>query len=157
MVKKQEVLDLTTKEPLIDRQRRLWANAEAIELAQKRRKPLREDVSEWLHRALKNIACGMDANEAFNVAPEKRGVHKNGFLREMQKKFANGYIAAGTEVSTDGTKPKKTSQAITEISQALPATKRTTVRKDWNRASTDRKPTFTFGKNRYSKSTSSEN
>ena len=112
MVKKQEVLDLTTKEPLIDRQRRLWAKAEAIELAQKRRKPLRKDVSEWLHRALKNIACGMDANEAFNVVPEKRGVRKNGFLCEIQQKFANGYIAASTEVSTDGSKPKKTLQAI---------------------------------------------
>jgi len=146
MVKKQKVLDLTSKEPLIDRQRRLWGHAEAIELAQKNAEPLPEDTSEWLHRALKNIACGKDANAIFNVVPEKRGVRKDGFLSELRHKFANGYIAAGTEPTTDGSKPKQTLQAIKDISQALPETKQTTVRKNWNRASTDRKPTFTLGK-----------
>lgn len=146
MVKKQEVLDLTKKKPLIDRQRSLWAHAEAIEIAQKRREPLPEEVSEWLHRALKNIACGEDANDVFDVVPEKRGVRKDGYLREQQKKFANSYIAASTETTTDESKPKKTSEAIKEISQALPQTKQTTVRKNWNRVSTDRKPTFTLGK-----------
>lgn len=146
MAKKQEVLDLSKRKPLIERQRNLWCHAEAIELAQKNRTPLPEDVSEWLHRALKNIACGEDANAVFNVVPEKRGVRKDGFLRELQQKFANGFIAASTEATTDGSKPKKTLQAIKEISQALPKTKQTTVRKNWNRASTDRKPTFTIGK-----------
>jgi hypothetical protein len=84
--KKQKFLDLTKKEPLIDRQRRLWAHAEAIELAQQRGESLPADVSEWLHRALKNIAAGKDANEVFNVVPEKPGVRKDGFLRELQKK-----------------------------------------------------------------------
>ena len=146
MVKKQKVLDLTTKEPLINRQRRLWGHAEAIEIAQKRGQPLSKEISEWLHRALKNIACGEDANAVFNVVPEKPGVRKDGFLSEKRKKVANGYIAASTEATTDGSKPKKTSQAIKEISQALPETEPTTVRKNWNRGSTDRKPTFTLGK-----------
>lgn len=146
MAKKQEVLDLTKRKPLIDRQRNLWWHSEAIALAQKNRTPLPEDVSEWLHRALKNIACGEDANAVFNVIPEKRGVRKDGFLRELRQQVANGYIAASTEASADGSKPKKTVQAIKEISQALPKTKQTTVRKNWNRVSTDRKPTFTIGK-----------
>lgn len=146
MSKKTKVLDLTKKEPLIDRQRRLWNLAETIETAQRLGKPLPIDISEWLHRALKNIACGKDANVIFNVSPEKPGVRKDSFLREMQKKLANGYIAAGTEATTDGTKPKKTAQAIKEISQALTNTKQSTVRKNWNQQTTDRKPTFTIGK-----------
>lgn len=145
MSTKTKVLDLTTKQPLIERQRRLYAHAEAIEIAQSRGQPLPKNVSEWLHRALKNIACGKDANEVFNVVPE-RGVRRDVFLREKQKKMANGYIAAGTEPTTDGSKPKKTLQAIQEISEAMPDTKKSTVRKNWNKVSTDRKPTFTFGK-----------
>lgn len=146
MKKKHDVLDLTTKVPLIDRQRNLWCHAETIELAQLKGEPLPIDISEWLYRALKNIACGEDANSVFNVVPEKPGVRKDGFLREQQQKFANGYIAASTEPTADGSKPKKTLQAIEEISQALTEVKKTTVRKNWNRASTDRKPTFTLGK-----------
>jgi len=146
MSKKKDVLDLTIKAPLIDRQRRLWGHAEAIELAQMSGKPLSNEVSEWLQRALKNIACGMDANEAFNVIPEKRGVRKDIFQRELQKKCLNAYIAASTEAPTDGTKPKKTAQAIKEISQASSNTKHSTIKKNWNRLTTDRKPTFTLGK-----------
>ena len=146
MSKKENVLDFTTKEPLIDRQRRLFAHAEAIELAQTRGVALPDAVSEWLHRALKNIACGKDANEVFNVVPEKRGVRKDGFLRELHKKIAAGFIAASPETATEKAKRKRNTEAIKEISQALPHTKKTTVRKDWNRASTNRKPTFTLGK-----------
>jgi hypothetical protein len=146
MKKKPTFLDFNKKESLIDRHRRLWAHAEAIELAQHRGEPLPADVSEWLHRALKNIACGMDANEAFNVVPEKPGVRKDSFLRELQKKFANGFIAASTAETSDRTLPKKTSSAIDEISQVLPATQKSTVRKNWNQRSTDRQPTFSIGK-----------
>lgn len=96
MRKKKPFLDFTKKEPLIDRQRRLWSHSEAIELAQERKEPLPTAVSEWLHTALKNIACGNDANEVFNVVPDKPGVRKDSFLREKQQKIANGYIAAGT-------------------------------------------------------------
>jgi len=146
MSKKQKILDLTTKEPLTDRQRSLYCQAEVIELAHKRGTALPDNVSKWLQLALKKIACGEDANAVFNVVPEKPGVRKDGFLRELQKKFTNGYIAAATEKTNDGSEPKKTSLAIDEISHALPATKNSTVRKNWNRASTDRKPTFTIGK-----------
>ena len=146
MSKKQKMLDLTSKEPLTDRQRRLWNHAESIELALQFGEPLPIATSEWLYRALKNIACGKDANEVFNVIPEKRGVRKDGFLRELQRKIANGYIAAGTSETTDGTQFKKTAVAIKEISKALPDTKESTVRKNWNRLSADRKPTFTIGK-----------
>ncbi len=146
MSKKKDILDLRKKEPLIDRQRRLWAHAEAIEIRQHRQQALPRDLSEWLHRALKNIACGMDANEAFNVVPEKPGVRKDSFLREMQKKISNGYVAAGTAPSLKDTPIKKTSTAIEEVSQAMPDTKKSTVRKNWNQLSTDRKPTFSIGK-----------
>jgi hypothetical protein len=146
MVKKQKTLDLTTKQPLIDRQRRLWANAEAIEIAQKMGKPLPIDVSEWLHRALKNIACGEDANEVFNVLPGKRGIRKDGFLREMRAKVQNGFIAAATESSPQKPKLMTTVRAVKTISEAMSDSKHSTVRKNYNKASTDRKPTFTFGK-----------
>jgi hypothetical protein len=147
MTKKKQVLDLTTKEPLVNRQRRLWAHAEAIEIAQRDGKPLPAAVSEWLHRALRNIARGQDANEVFNVVPEKRGVRKNSFRSKALQTLTNGYIAAATAPPIDRSKPKKTTrQAIKEISDALPDMKQGTVRKNWNRASTDRKPTFTLGK-----------
>jgi hypothetical protein len=146
MSKSKNVLDLTKKEPLIDRQRRLWSNAEAIEIAQKNSTPLPDDVSEWLHRALKMIACGKDANEVFNVVPEKRGVRKDGFLREMRTKMKNGFIAAATESTPEEPKLMTTAQAVKTISDAMPDSQRSTNRKNYNRASTDRKPTFTFGK-----------
>jgi hypothetical protein len=146
MIKKIKPLDFTTKKPLIDRQRNLWNIAESIEFAIKEGEPLPEDISKWLYIALQNIACGVDANEVFNVIPEKVGVRKDGFLREMQRKIANGYLAAATEATNEGSKPKKTSEAIEEISQAMPDTKKTTVRKNWNRITTDRKPEFTIGK-----------
>jgi hypothetical protein len=107
MRKKKPFLDFTKKEPLIERQRRLWSHSEAIELAQQREEPLPAEVSEWLHTALKNIACGNDANEVFNVVPEKRGVRKDSFLREKQRKITNGYIAAGTADTSDGQPPKR--------------------------------------------------
>ena len=129
---------------LIARQARLWSHAEAIELAQTRGEALPADVSEWLHRALKNIACGKDANLIFNVVPEKKGVRKDGFLLEMQRKMANGYIAAATEKTSAG-KEKTTTRALDEVSAATPKIKRETVRKNWNKAITDRSPTFTLG------------
>jgi hypothetical protein len=146
MSKKQRVLDLTKKEPLTDRQRRLWAHAEAIELSQKQRLPLPVEESEWLHRALKNIACGEDANAVFNVLPEKRGVRKDGFLKEMQTKMQNAFIAAATESTPEEPKLMSTTTAIKTISEAMPESKQSTVRKNYNKATTARKPTFTIGK-----------
>jgi hypothetical protein len=142
-MKKKSVLDLTTKSKLVDRQRKLWAHAEAIELAQQRQLPLPTDLSEWLHRALKNIAYGEDANTVFNVVPEKRGVRKDGFLREMQRKCINAYIAAATEA---GPEKMTTEAAIKKISAASSNVKKATVRKNYNKVSTDRKPEFTIGK-----------
>jgi hypothetical protein len=146
MNKKIKTLDLTSKKPLIERQRRLWSHAEAIQVAQEAGRPLPVDVSEWLHRALRNIACGEDANAVFDVVPEKRGVRKNALLLALQKEIANGYIAAAVEPTSSGSRSKKTSVAITEISEAIPGKQRSTVRKNWNSVSTARKPTFTLGK-----------
>jgi hypothetical protein len=146
MSKKSKELDLTKREPLRDRQRRLWARAEAIELAQSRGLPLPADVSQWLHRALKNIAFGDDANEVFDVVPEKRGVRKNGFAKEVQAKMQNAYIAAATESSPEEPKLMTTTLAIKTISDAMSESKRSTVRKNYNKATTARKPTFTIGK-----------
>ena len=130
---------------LIERQRRLWNHAEAIELAQKQGKPLPTDVSEWLHRALKSIACGADANVIFDVVPERQGVRRDGFLSEIRQTVANSYIAAATEPSPNA-KKKTTATAQDEFSTAVPSLKKPTIRKNWNKASTERKPTFTFGK-----------
>lgn len=146
MSKKSKVLDLTTREPLRDRQRRLWARAEAIELAQSRGLPLPADVSQWLHRALKNIAFGDDANEVFNVVPEKRGVRKDGFAKEVQAKMRNAYIAAATEATPEEPKLMTTTLAIKTISDAMPDSMRSTVRKNYNKATAARKPTFIIGK-----------
>ena len=142
-MKKKDVLDLTTKAPLIERQRRLWAHSEAIEIAQQEQKPLPTNESEWLHRALKNIACGMDANEVFNVLPEKQGVRKDGFKKELERKMRNSFIAAASE---KGDGEKTISKAIDEISKAMPAAKKSTVRKEFNKVSTNRKPTYSMGK-----------
>jgi hypothetical protein len=142
-MKKKIVLDLTTKPKLVDRQRKLWAHAEAIELAQQRQLPLPTEVSEWLHRALKNIACGEDANAVLDVVPDKRGVRKDGFLKELQRKCHNAYIAAATE---PGPEKMTTKAAIKKISAASSSVKKSTVRKNFNKASTDRKPEFTIGK-----------
>jgi hypothetical protein len=129
--------------PLIDRQRRLYALAESIEVFQKKGEPLPLDISEWLHHALKRIALGNNPDEVFDIKPEKQGVRKDGFLLEMQRKMANSYVAAATE---EGEGKKTTTKAIKEISKAMPATKKSTVRKNYNKLSTERKPTFTFGK-----------
>ena len=142
-MKKKSVLDLTTKSKLVDRQRKLWAHAETIELAQQRQLLLPTEVSELLHRALKNIAYGEDANSVFNVVPEKRGVRKDGFLKEMQRKCHNAYIAAATE---PGPEKMTTKAAIEKISAASPSVKKSTVRKNYNKVSTERKPEFTIGK-----------
>jgi len=143
MNKKTTTLTAITQTPLIDRQRQLYSLAEEIEISQKRKEPLREDVSEWLYRNLKNIARGKDANEVFNVKPEKQGVPKGSFLKEIQRKMQNSYIAAATE---SGEGKKTTAKAIDEISKAMPVTKKSTVRKNYNKKSTDRKPTFHLGK-----------
>lgn len=142
----KKVLDLTTKKPLIDRQRTLWAQSDAIERAQIEGRPLSKNLSDWLVVAFRNIAHGMDANEAFCVKPEKKGVRKNGLWLEHLNKYSNGYISAATEATSDGSKRKKTVEAIDEISKALPSKTKSTIKKNWNKASTDRKPTFTFGK-----------
>ena len=143
MNKKTTILKSINPIPLVDRQRKLYNLAEAIEIAQSRKEPLPEDISEWLHRGLKNIACGGDANEVFDVKPEKQGVRKDSFQKEIQRKMQNGYIAAATE---SGEGKKTTTKAIDEISKAIPSTKRSTVRKEYNKVSTDRKPTFHFGR-----------
>ena len=142
MSKKNHAMDLTRKEQLIDRQRRLWAHSEVIELALKDKKPLPDDVSEWLHRALKKIACGEDANAVFNVIPEKRGVKKNSFLVEMQRKFHNSFIAAAT---APGQKKMTNEEAIEKISAASPVVGKSTIRKNYNKATTERNSTFTIG------------
>lgn len=142
---KKTITRVSPAASLTERQAKLWNHAEAIELAQKRGEALPADVSEWLVRAFKNIACGEDANVVFDVKSERQGVRKDGFLREIQRKISNGYIAAATE-KTPGEKNKTTTQALDEISAAMPTVKRATARKNWNKGQADRSPTFTLGK-----------
>jgi spore germination cell wall hydrolase CwlJ-like protein len=142
MTKKNDVLDFTTEVPLIERQRRLWAHSEAIELAMTQGIPLPREVSEWLHRTLKNIACGKDANQVLNVVG-KRGQRKDGFLSELQHKHEAGFIAAATNKESNKKTAKK---AIETISEAMTSKKKSTVRKNYNKLSTERKPTYSLGK-----------
>ncbi len=142
MSQKNQITDLTRKEPLVDRQRRLWAHSEVIELALRENKPLPSDVSEWLHRALKNIARGEDANAVFNVVPEKKGVKKNSFLVEMQRKLQNSFIA---EATAPGLEKMTNEEAIEKISTASPVAGKSTIRKNYNKATTDRNSIFSIG------------
>ena len=141
MSSKVKPLDLTSKEPLIERQRQLWQVAEAIELAAHRNQPLDYEISKWLWIALQRVCRGEDANMVLNVAA-RQGARKDRFRQEMDKKMVMGAIAASTQFEA----PKKTKVAIEEVSKALPLLKKSTTRKAWNSKSTDRKPYFSFGK-----------
>lgn len=141
MTKKKDPLAPRPVEPLIKRQRKLWNIAEHIELAQKNGVPLEAEISEWLHRCLKNIAYGKDANEVLNVHA-RQGARKDGFKNECLKKLQNGFIAAATQ---PGVEKKKTVDAIKQISDAVPTTKQATVRKNWNSSSANRDPEFPLG------------
>jgi hypothetical protein len=141
MPKKLQPLDMTRKEPLIERQRKLWQVAEAIELAAHRNQPLDYEISKWLWVALHRVCRGEDADKALNVAA-RQGARKNRFRQEMDKKMVMGAIATATQSETK----KKTNVAIEEVSKALPLVKKTTAKKAWNSKSTDRKAHFSFGK-----------
>jgi hypothetical protein len=129
------------KEPLIERQRQLWQIAEAIELAAHRNQPLDYELSKWLWVALHKICRGEDANEALNVEARK-GERKDGFRLKMNRLMMMGAIATATQSEA----PKKTREAIEEVSKALPLLSKTTVRRSWNERLTERKPHFSFGK-----------
>jgi hypothetical protein len=133
--------DQTRREPLIERQRKLWQVAEAIEVAAHRNQPLDYEISKWLWVALHRVCRGEDANQALNVAA-RQGARKDRFRQEMDKKMVTAAIAT----STQSEPPKKTNVAIEEVSKALPLMKKTTARKTWNSKSTDRKQHFSFGK-----------
>jgi hypothetical protein len=143
MPKKAQPLDLTGKVPLIERQRHLWSISDQIQLAQHRNSPLPKWLEEWLVLAIRKVALGQDANEVLDVKPEKRGVRKDSLKKELDKKMVMGAIATATQSET----PKKTKAAIDEVTSALPLMEKSTARKDWNKASTDRKPHFSIGKN----------
>lgn len=139
---KKNPLRQRPSEPLAERQRRLWNIAENIQLAQEQSKPLPDEISEWVYRAFKRIACGADANEALNVQ-SRQGQRKDGLKSELCQKIENGYIAAATEAG-DG--KKKTTTAIDEVSAVSPTADRSTIRKNWNKSTANRKPIFTLGK-----------
>ena len=141
MKKSDSVIDLTTKEPLIERQRKIWAISDAIDLANYKKEPLREDVARFLFEAMRHIAFGEDANAVFDVIPEKRGAKKNGFKLEFEKKFAITNVAASTSSAK-----KKTKEALAEVGKGLPDLKASTVKKHWNSSSAERKSGFTPAK-----------
>ena len=141
MKKSDSVIDLTTKEPLIERQRKIWAISDAIDLANYKKEPLREDVARFLFEAMRHIAFGEDANAVFDVIPEKRGVKKNGFKLEFERKFAITNVAAATSSGK-----KKTKEALAGVSKELPTLKASTVKKHWNSSSAERTSGFTPGK-----------
>lgn len=144
MASKVMPLDLTSKEPLIERQRKLWTVSDQIQMAQQQNQPLPKLLEKWLVLALRKIALGKDANEVLNVKPEKQGVRKDSLKRELDKKMVMGAIASRTNHENEN--KKKTKVAIDEVTKALPVMKRSTARKTWSSSLTDRKPTFTLSK-----------
>lgn len=144
MASKVMPLELTSKEPLIERQRKLWTVSDQIQMAQKQNQPLPKWLEKWLVLALRKIALGQDANEVLNVKPEKQGVRKDSLKRELDKKMVMGAIASRTNHENEN--KKKTKVAIDEVTKALPVMKRSTARKTWSSSLTDRKPTFTLSK-----------
>lgn len=142
MLSKMKPLDQTPRESLIERQRKLWAVSDAIDLANFRNQPLPKELAFWLFKALRNIAFGEDANAVFDVVPEKRGVRKTSFKLEFEKKMAVSNVAAATASPTK----KKTKLAIAEATKTLTNFNESTVRKSWNSSSTERKPHFSLGK-----------
>jgi hypothetical protein len=142
MPKKEQPLDLTKKKPLIERQRKLWAISDQIQMSQHKKKPLPKWLEVWLVLALRKIALGQDADEVLDVKPEKQGVRKNGLKSELDKKMVMAAIATTTQSEIK----KKTSTAIEEVTKALPLVKKSTALKNWNSSLTDRKPHFSLGK-----------
>ena len=142
MKKSASAIDFTQKAPLIDRQRNLWAISDHIDQANYNKKPLSEDVAHWLFMALRNIALGEDANEVFDVLPEKRGVRKNGFKLEFERNMAISNVAAARKSNTK----LKTKTAISEASNKLMHLKESTVRKQWNSSTAERDTGFTPSK-----------
>ena len=144
MPSKVKPLDQPTKEPLIERQRKLFTVSDQIQMAQQQNQPLPKWLEEWLVLALRKIALGQDADEVLNVKPEKQGVRKDSLKRELDKKMVMGAIASMTD--SENEKKTKTKVAIDEATKALPVLKRSTARKTWGSSLTDRKPTFTLSK-----------
>lgn len=142
MPKKIEQHEFEKKEPLIERQRKLWAISDQIQLSQHRNEPLPKWLEEWLVIALRKIAFGQDADEVLNIKPEKQGVRKDSLKREFDKKMVIGAIATSTQSEA----PKNTTVAIDDVSQTLTLLKKSTARKTWNSKSTERKPHFSLGK-----------
>jgi len=142
MPSKVKPLDLTKKEPLIERQRRLWAVSDAIDLANFRNEPLPEELAKWLFKAFRNIAFGEDANAVLDVVPEKRGVRKTSFKPEYQKNLAISNVAAATASPIN----KKTKLATAEATEKLTDLKKSSMRKSWNSSLAKRNPGFTPGK-----------
>lgn len=128
---------------LIQKQRNLYALAEEIELSNKSAEPLRPELSSWLVAALKNIACGVDPEVCLNIKPNKRGQNKNQFLKEMQRKHANGFIAASTDKTK--TAPIKQKEAFKTVA-GIVGKSSATVRKDWNAKGTDRGEEFSLSR-----------
>jgi hypothetical protein len=128
---------------LVDKQRNLYALAEEVELSSKYAEPLRPELSAWLVDALKNIAFGVDPEVCLNIKPNKPGQNKNQFLKEVQRKHANGFIAA----STDKTKPESIKQEKAfQLIAGIVEKKSSTVRKDWNAKDTDRSEEYSLSK-----------
>lgn len=139
MKKTPAYTDLTKNTPLIERQRKLWAISDEIEIASLRGQPLSKELTKFITQALKKIAMGEDANSVLDVVPEKRGVKKNSFKNEFEKNLALSYVSAVKNSTSKSTNKK----AISDICEKLPSLEEATVRKLWNSSSANRKPGFT--------------
>jgi len=142
MRKKKDTWDFTTKEPLKDRQRKLWAIAEAIEIAVIEGKPLPTQVSKWLPLALKKIACGEDANEVFDVVGVKTE-RRDAFKSELHHKHAVGFVSSKTQQEDNKTSIES---AVEIFNAAVPTKAASTLLKNYNSSSTDRKPIYSLTK-----------
>lgn len=126
------------KAAFLVKQRNLYAKAEAIERANDERRPLAPDLAAWLSVALKNIACGKDAEVCLGVKNLERGVRKDLLLSEMRRKVANGFVAATTVA--DDPQAITNTEAFQQVSGA--GLLASTLRKNWNQLDANRDPTF---------------
>ena len=131
--------DISPKRSLKERQRRLYAYAEEIEIANADKTPLRPDLAKWLSAALKNIACGKDAEQCLNVMNDKTE-RKDNFLREMQRKHAIGFVAA----ATDSHDPQSATNTQAFEQAAVLGSAVGTIRMNWNKKDAHRDPLYTL-------------
>lgn len=129
---------------LLRQQKNLYALAEELELARRRGKPIRADLSRWLEGVLKRIACGEDSDLVLGVQAGRRGVRKDALKNEIIRKITQGFVAAATD--PDDPERVTVAQAIEQATKIFgpSAIAVGSIRKNWNKKDSNRGRKFTL-------------